>query len=177
MQTGEYTGRRIDYLSLKWFNLGDRAWTHYKGCPVHFSDLPGDIIQKYRQEMKGMQNTLRFLKLNKIADDNERLEQFILKVYGRRAESVCKTNVTLMFGKAARKLWDNSDLSFREKEVIKHVLEGLSDKEIAGQMLLSPGEVAQLKLKTSNIVKIMVSLKEPPIPKAVRRPELKSVAC
>jgi DNA-binding CsgD family transcriptional regulator len=127
----------VDSKSVEIFSYKNEAYALFNGHTISFWSLPANIIEYLRREMLSKKNLVKFLKIDKIHDENERLEQYVIKTYGRF------DNIPDFDGKISHDElnFDEScacfNLTPREKEVIGLIAMGYLRKEIADRLKIS----------------------------------------
>jgi len=126
--------------TLEIYLLDGELRADYKGERISFWHLPEHIIKVFRREMNTMQFIVKKYDLDKIENDNEKLEAYVAATYG------------IIFNNTPD--WDEDNgthpeitdldaakfygISYREYEVLKLISNGATDQDIAARLNISP---------------------------------------
>lgn len=132
----------LDDRSVELFAMNDVPMALYNKRIICFWDLPRHIIESFRRYMDKKPNLQHYLKIDKIEDNTEKLERFVLLVFGKFDNNPdyykgdINPEVDIYLASIAYGLSD------REIDILIRIAYGYSDKDIARELFISESTAA-----------------------------------
>ncbi len=128
---------RDDINRLELYAENGKAKALYRGQTINFFELPAHLINVFRHEMKSMPHRISYLGIDKISNENERLEAYVCKEYGEFDNTPDYDGKKTTPEIYSKEVIEHFGITDRELEVLILVSNGMKTPEISEKLFIS----------------------------------------